>query len=237
MTAVVAALREELAAVRRRTEVRERRRTEAGAYELGRLGAAQAVLAVAGDGPASARRRLEALLLTADVRRILAIGIAGAASPGLAPAALVAPGRVFRGTSAVPGPDPAWLGQARERAGASGGVLVTVGRLSLAAAERAELARRFEDEPVVVDLETAIWAELAAGRGIPYLAVRAVFDRSETDLPAWIATCIGQDGGVSRPKILLRAAARPGRIKQLLELRRRVGACSERLAAAVERLL
>ncbi len=237
MTVIVAALREELAAVRRRAEVRERRRTHAGSYEVGLVGGAEVLLAVTGDGPLCARRGLEALLLAAAVRRVLAIGIAGAASPGLAAGTLLAPGRVFRGTSAVPGPDPAWLGQARERAGACAGVLVTVGRLALSATERAELSRRFEDEPVVVDLETATWAELAAQRGIPYLAVRAVFDRSEAELPPWIATCLRRDGGVSRGKVLLRAAARPGRLLQLLDLRRRVGACAESLARAVEALV
>lgn len=237
MTAVVAALREEIAAVRGRTHVRERRRTRAGAYQVGVLGGAEVLLAVTGDGPERARAGLEALLLAAPVHRILAIGIAGGASPGLAATSLVAPGRVFRGASPVCGPDAAWLDRARECAGASGGVLVTSGRLALSATDRAELARRFEDEPVVVDLETAIWAEVAGARGVPYLALRAVFDRSEADLPAWIASCLRKDGGVSRAKVLLRAVCRPGRFENLLELRHRMGACAERLGAAVEALL
>jgi len=237
MTAVVAALPEELAELRRRARIEDRGRLPHGRYGIGQIGSCEILAAVVGDGPVRARRGLEALLRAAPVRRILAIGIAGAASQGLPSAAVVLPGRVFREAEPAPDPDPAWLERALRSAGLRSGVLVTVERPMFGPIQRAELARRFEDQTVLADLETAAWAELAAARGIPYLAARAVFDRPEEELPSWIGSCASADGGISRRKVLLQAVARPQRLLELARMRDRMRRCASNLAETVEALL
>ncbi len=232
MTAVVAALPEELRALRRRLRMQERRRIGSRPCEIGELLGATVALLATGDGAARARAGLEALLDAVSPRRLLLIGVAGAASPGLSIGSIVAPRRIFDGVRPAPAPDRAWLGRALEGPGVQPGVLVSVNRIVTSVEERAEIARRFEGEPVILDLETAAWAVLAAARGLPYLALRAVSDAGPADLPRWLVERLTRDGTPDRWRIAVGAIASPTRLAALARLSRTMRVCSRRLAEA-----
>ena len=113
--------------------------------------------------------------------------MAGGLSPRLFAGSLVASRRIVDDAGEAPRPDEALLARA-VAAGAAAATLVTVSRPVVAASAKAELARAIGanvrgDDSAAVDMESAAWSRVAAARGIPFLAVRAISDRFDEDLP------------------------------------------------------
>ena len=95
LTAIVAAMEEEVVGVRARL-VGARSATVVGArVTLGRLGAARVALAVTGDGARHARVGLSGLLAALPVSRIVVVGVAGGLSATLEVGALVIADRIL----------------------------------------------------------------------------------------------------------------------------------------------
>jgi nucleoside phosphorylase len=149
-TAIIAPLAAELAGVlaatraRRTLRVRVEERPGRGPWRrwrrwpwssrrtviFGRLAGEEVALMATGDGPAAATAGLQALLAAARPRRLLAIGVAGGLTPGLAEGTLVAARQVVAADGApVPRePDAAWLAAALA-AGAVAGAVVSADRI------------------------------------------------------------------------------------------------------------
>jgi adenosylhomocysteine nucleosidase len=185
-------------------------------------------LAVAGsgDGPQNAERGAGALCDAVRPAVLIGAGVAGGLSPRLFAGSLVASRRIVGESGEAPRPDERLLARA-VAAGAAAGTLVTVSRPLVAATAKAELARTLgadDRDPAAVDMESAAWSRAAAARGIPFLAVRAISDRFDEDLPSYLAECVGEDGGVRRGKVVRKALAHPASIPALWRMRRRVEA-------------
>jgi adenosylhomocysteine nucleosidase len=235
--AIVSPLREELAALVSRTTERRRLRTGDGTFVLGRLAGSPVVLATTGDGAAAAARGLAALFAAVGVDRLLVVGVAGALSPGLALGELIASRRVWEGGEAAPEPDAGWLARALASGLAAAGTLVTSDVILTAPATRRALWQRAGGEaPATVDLESAVYARLAAARGVPYLVARAVVDVAEETLAIDFERCRGADGRIRRAAVVGQALAAPRRLGSLVELARRTRTCSRRLADLAEAL-
>ena len=86
-------------------------------------------------------------------------------------------------------------------------------------------------------MESAAWARAAAAHGVAYVVIRAVSDDAFEELPAYLSRCMDKDGGIRRSAVALSALARPSTIPTLLQMRRRVRDCADRLAAFVEHFL
>jgi len=115
-----------------------------------------------------------------------------------------------------------------------------VSRPVVAASAKVELARTLgadDRDPAAVDMESAAWSRVAAAHGIPFLAVRAISDRFDEDLPSYLADCVGADGGVRRRAVVRRALANPSTIPALWRMRRRVDAAVAVLAEFLRTLL
>lgn len=84
--------------------------------------------------------------------------------------------------------------------------------------------------PAAVDMESAAWARAASSAEIPFLVVRAIADTFEEELPAFLAECMGEDGGISRAAVAARLLTNPGALPRLLAMRRRVGEAAAHLA-------
>jgi adenosylhomocysteine nucleosidase len=207
---------------------------------LGRLAGEEVALAATGDGPASAASGLEALAGALRPRRLLALGVAGGLTPGLAGGTLVAAGRVLAGDGGAGDspprqPDAAWLARAL-RGGAVAGVALSTARIlgdprAKQAALRGLPATEGAHPIATVDLESAAYARVAAAFSIPYLVVRAVLDTAEETLPLDFEACRGSGGGVGGARVVVRALARPAVFVALWRLRSRVEEASMRLAA------
>jgi nucleoside phosphorylase len=239
LTAVLAALPEEAAALRRRLhDVSELEGLPCAALAA-QLGAARIVLAVTGMGERNAQRGLSALLSRVSVQRLLVIGVSGALSHGLSPGALLVGEHVVSEAGEVHHPDPALLQLAREAAPARPAVLVSASQI----ADSPHAKQRLWQLPSVapadaaVDLESATFAAVAAARGVPWLCLRAISDGAEESLPSLLNGCRERGGGIRRGAVALRLLADPRPLPALLELRRRVRRASRVLGQAVELVL
>jgi adenosylhomocysteine nucleosidase len=252
---------EEVAVLRSRlTEARPRRLGDRELVE-GRLEDTPVVLLVTGDGARNARQGLSSLLAASEgdrtIARLIVVGIAGALSPHLRPAELVVAERVVHaglglgasgagGGGGRPGlwSDGAWVARVARRAGAEPAVVVTAGRIADSVAEKQRL-RELASEAgataagaaaaAVVDLESAIHAELAAEAGIPWLVLRAVSDTASEALPELLNRARDDGGAVRRGQVLRGLLGNPRALPRLLALRGRLGQCAERLGQAISR--
>jgi nucleoside phosphorylase len=248
LTAIVAAMDEEIAPLRARLGDRRDLPVASGRASLGRLGGTEVVLAVTGDGERNARRGLEALLARRKgaVGRVLVVGVAGGLSAELGVGALVVADRVVDEVGGGVRAADATLAELTARAcGARRGVVVSAGRIADTADERRRLlalatTQETSGSPpaVAVDLESAAFAAVAAGAGIPWIVLRAISDTAGESVPALLNQCRDEGGAVHRGRVavgLLKGLLKdPGTLGRLLELRKRVERCALGLAGAVE---
>lgn len=242
-TAVVAPLPEELAGVVNRTRVEEPGQAGLVCFARGWLAGVPVVVAATGDGRRAAERSLAELLDAVPVSRVLTLGVAGGLDPGLVASDLVVAERVLEAEgerlSEAPAPDGDWRGRVLAGAGEGAlqlvvGTVVSVERVLADPLAKRALGRIVSDPHAVVDLETATYARVAAARGLPYLAIRAVLDPLDHPLPLDFSRLTGADGRVSRARVALAALRRPSVVPALLDLRRTTRSCARRLAAAAE---
>lgn len=208
---------------------------------IGALARDGLAVAASGAGPRNAERGAGALCDAIRPAALIGAGVAGGLSPRLFAGSLVASRRIVGDSGDAPRPDEALLARA-VAAGAAAATLVTVSRPVVAAAAKAELARSIgadasDRDPGAVDMESAGWSRAAAARGIPFLAVRAISDRFDEDLPDYLAACVGEDGGIRRGAVVRRALAHPSTIPALFRMRRRVEAAVAVLVEFLRTLL
>ena len=90
---------------------------------------------------------------------------------------------------------------------------------------------------MVVDLESASYAEESARHKIPYAVLRAVSDGYDEALPLDFNRFRRQDGSSDRWRILRHTVLHPSIVPELLQLRERLRYCAGRLAECVEAML
>jgi adenosylhomocysteine nucleosidase len=206
---------------------------------IGALARDGLAVGASGDGPRNAERGAGALCDAVRPALLIGAGVAGGLSPRLFAGNLVASRRIVGESGEAPPPDPALLARA-VAAGAAAATLVTVSRPVVAASAKAELARRVgagDRDAAAVDMESAAWSRAASARGIPFLAVRAISDRFDEDLPLYLADCVGEDGGMARGRVVRKALVHPSSIPALWRMRRRVEAAVSILAEFLRTLL
>jgi adenosylhomocysteine nucleosidase len=118
------------------------------------------------------------------------------------------------------------------------GRLLTVDRIIVTAAEKAELRRRYEAD--LVDMESSAVAALCSERGVRFLAIRVISDEAGIDLPPEVVTLLTHTGSYRVGAALRALWKRPSRIKELWALHEHAQEAADRLAkftvAALERL-
>ena len=211
----------------------------------------RAILADAIDGGAPGRDWPRLLCAGADARRaeqqakdliaagadgLVSVGVTGGLDPALRPGRVLLPDAI-RGPDDPDVPaDSAWhaaVHNAFTRAGldaTAGTLLGTRAPVTTANAK----ARLFADTgAVAVDMESAAVAGVAAARGVPVLALRAVADPAERSLPGLVDGAVTPDGRGRPGLIALRLCAQPWRLPALLQLRRDYGLALTALKRAV----
>ncbi len=234
-TAVVSALKREIAPLLSRARLEARIATSRGRFARVRLGPCDLVLGWTGDGRRSADEGLRALLSRHAVDRLVFLGVAGGLAPDLETGALVATREVRDAEGPAPPPDRDLVERALAAGGGStpaAGLIYTSEHIVGTAAGKAELWRALgEPAGAVVDLETAAWAHVAGERDVPYVAVRAVSDPAGRDLPLDFERFRDARGRVKVSRVALRAVLEPALIGPLRELEQCVDRCAARLAS------
>jgi adenosylhomocysteine nucleosidase len=228
---------DELAAIRKRSSGSSGR-LRIGRVRAARFGRTEALLLVTGEGPENAAGAAERLLDSVAVSAVVVVGVAGGLTEDLPAGALLVAREVRDGDLPVPAPDLGWLTRVRDDPGVLGGTIVSRRSMPCTRESKASVHGGLTPgEPAVVDLETAAVARVAAGRGVPYIAVRAVSDTAGESLPLDFNRFRDPSGGIDRMAIARHALLRPGLIAPLWRLRKRVALCNESLARMIVPLL
>jgi len=238
VTAIVAAMPEEVRSIWRRLTRQAACRVGRARVLHGRLGRHVVVVAATGEGDKLARAATAELLRAFPARRLIVTGAAGALSLGLRAGALVVADQVRR-----PGADPmraegSLVEWAARASGARPAHVITTPAIASSVTAKAALDERHGDGgAAVVDLESAAYVEAADDAGVPWLVLRTVADTAEESLPAWLEGCRDAAGAIRRGRVAWALVGDPRPLPRLLEMRRRIATGGRAAARAVLSLL
>lgn len=235
--AVLAAMASELRGIGRRSSG-SRSRLGIGDTHAVRFGERSAVLRITGEGPRNAARATQTLLDSVMPSAVVVVGVAGGLTPDLPFGGLLVAREVRDGDLPVPAPDLRWLARIPDVPGVYGGTIISRGSMLCTRESKASVRTGLrKGESAAVDLETAAVARVAAHRGVPYIAVRAICDTAGESLPLDFNRFRDDSGRIDRIKVARHALVRPGLFVPLWRLRRRVALCAENLARLIVPLL
>jgi len=229
--ALVAPLREELAAILPRLQrVRRERR---GSLRILRatLGGVALKVAVVGDGALRAAAGIEDLLAEEPLRGLLVVGVAGGLTRDLSACQVVVAERILSEGLEVPAPDRCWLERIEDLPRAT---LLSVPQVVAREREKEQLAARVGSTPAAVDLESAVLACAAARHQVPYVVLRSISDTLQESLPAFLQGCLRADGSLHRGRVLAALLRKPRRLRAVGAMGRRMRRCARALADAAE---
>ncbi len=181
---------------------------------------------ITGVGPEFSPAKLAALFAV-EPDAVISTGLCGALKPGLGHGDIVAPEQVkFVKSGATVRPCAEYLKLAEASGARAVGSLITASHLVAARNEKRALAV-FAD---AVDMESFKIMQIAESRGIRSLALRAVSDEADDEVPEYLAQVIRPDGTVRKMSLLARVAAHPSDLGRLVRLGQRSTAAAEKLA-------
>jgi nucleoside phosphorylase len=196
---------------------------------------AQGWVAVSGVGHDNALRATERLLAH-GVTRLANWGVAGALDASLAPGDVMIPERILYSADDRQGfsTDPQGCTRLREQLSASlevhRGALWSAGQPVATRAGKHAIAER--TGAVAVDMEAAAVAAVAARAHLPFVAVKAICDPFERELPERIVHALGVEGGFSLDMLSAIAFGGPATWRAARELARDFARARQALAAA-----
>ena len=107
-------------------------------------------------------------------------------------------------------------------------------RVAGSAAEKCALFRRTGAQ--AIDLESGVVAQAASDWGVPFIAVRAICDPAERDLPPAALVALDQSGAIGLVRVVASLARQPGQLPGLLALARDAAAARRGLVAVCRRV-
>jgi adenosylhomocysteine nucleosidase len=208
----------------------------------GEIGGREIALIATGIGPARARdAALRAFDLFENPAIAIGTGVAGGLSPELAIADLVLADRLLLAETVAPhgGREHAVAvahRQSAARALNQAGIEFTVGALLTLprAAATGEEKRRAREQSgaIAVDMETAAIAAEAAARGIPFIALRAISDTADEELPR--IPMLDKRGRVRTARLAAHLLTHPRDALKIPSMARNLSQAAQVLADALE---
>lgn len=179
------------------------------------------LVALSGAGSDNARLSGE-LLLSKGATALISWGCAAATDENLRPGDLLLPdGFVAEDGSQHPA-DVEWqqavYQNTTNHCQIQTGKMLGVDRLVTSPLEKKALARKHH--VIALDMESAALAKLAQQRHVPFIAVRAIVDPADMELPNSICNAMGQWAQVNYFKLLMSLLAHPGDMPGLIKLGR-----------------
>ena len=182
----------------------------------------QTVLVCDGIGAEAARRATEAVLALYQPELVLSAGFAGALDPALKV------GDIFTPSSVVDARDGSRVKVATGR-----GVLVSAAAVA-GVEEKKKLAESYGAQ--AVDMEAAAVARGAQARGVRFMAVKAISDESDFEMPT-LDRFVDEKGQFKTRRFAISATLRPWLWPRLLQLARNGAKASRALCAELERYI
>jgi adenosylhomocysteine nucleosidase len=143
---------------------------------------------------------------------LISFGLAGGLDPGLAAGFLLVP-RLVTARRAFFTCDSSLLALL---GGATADTLLAGESVAATRASKAALWR--DNGASGIDLESGAVAEVAAARGLPFAAVRAICDPAWRDLPPAALLALDQSGAIGLMRVLRSLLGNPGQLPALLAL-------------------
>jgi len=193
------------------------------------VGDAEVCVVVTGAGRFAVQRGLEHAFDKMP-EACIASGLSGSLKPAYGTGEVLAPRMVadVHGTRLVPG-DPEMIRQAEEAGAKIVEKFLASERVIATAQEKQSLGESGD----AVDMESVYVLGAAAHHGVRGVAIRAISDGAESDLPLDFDRAFNARGAVSVPRVLRQIASRPHRIGGLL----RLAHDSDKAAQALARFL
>jgi adenosylhomocysteine nucleosidase len=176
-----------------------------------------------GIGYEAGKRAAEAMLAFAQPRWLVAAGLAGALKPEYRLGETMQPAAVINASTG------------RRFATQAGKGTVVSSAIIAGVDEKRRLAREFPAADIV-DMEGAAIAEVAAQRGVPLLAAKAVSDEFDFELPP-LNPFVDAEGGFRAARFTLYAAFRPQWWPVIVALKRHSDRAAEALAGLLRQII
>lgn len=195
------------------------------------------LLSLSGIGPDKARRAAE-ILVEQGSNALLSWGCAAALDPRLQAGDLVIPEKVSCAQGESLRTDSGWrtkvLDGLADHASIHEGAIMESRTLVANAADKKTLHERIG--AIALDMESAAIARVAVRHRLPFLAVRAIADRADMDLPKPVANAMDRNGDLNMPLLLALIFAYPNSLPALLRLGRCFRAARRSLRSVALRL-
>ena len=167
---------------------------------------------LAGGGTPAGAADAALRLLGLGVNALVSFGFAGALDPALRTGAVIIPASVLsEGTMYAADPS-----LADRFGGLTRHCLVAGTAVAADAATKQRL--REATQAHAIDLESGSVARLALAHGLPFIAVRAISDTAERDLPPAALLALDRDGRIDTTRVLGSVLRRPAQLSALLGL-------------------
>ena len=155
-------------------------------------------------------------MLKAGASGLISFGIGGGLAPALRPGDLVIGKSVDLGGASL-ATDSAWaMHLANQLPDAVQGVICGASVAAVTAADKAAL--HAESGALLIDLESAAVAEVAAAAGKPFAVLRAVADPARRAIPDYALKALDANGGTRISPVLLGLMMKPYSLPALLRL-------------------
>ncbi len=168
-------------------------------------------------------------LIASGSTGLMSFGIAGGLQPGLTPGTLIVADEIVTDDGRYPA-----MSNCAKAARARTGIIYGGTEIVATAAEKAALAAR--TGALAVDLESGEIARVAAAAGIPFIALRAIADPAERNLPPAALLPLTPKGQPRIMSVLWSILKRPGQISDLMDVARDTKTALEGLRKARRRL-
>lgn len=177
------------------------------------------VIACSGAGPKNAHAAAE-LLLAQGANRLISWGCAAALRDSLDPGRLTLVGSIASANDERIDIRSPWLTACQTLLSSlspltSGYLLESTSLVSTAQAKK---NLQENTGASVLDMESFAIAKFAKAQHLPFLAIRAIADPADMDLPAAIAYSLNDEGDVVMPKLLGYLMRHPSELKGLIQL-------------------
>lgn len=204
----------------------------------GALGASAPMVEVAGADLDLAHDKARSLA-SRGAEALISFGVAGALSPDLPAGSLVLPTAVRNADGASHTADQGWnarlAGDVLSNVVVSHADLVSVAEPVASATGKHALAAA--SNAGAVDMESFGVAAAAREHALPFIAVRAISDEADQDLPAAVANAVAPDGRINVSTVLLNLLASPGQMPAVLRLARHNARAKRTLTRVAHRAL
>ncbi|MDV7212273.1 phosphorylase family protein [Azotobacter beijerinckii] len=193
-------------------------------------------LLLSGMGPDAARAAAQALVKD-GAQALVILGVAGALEAGLRNGMLICPGHVLDERGRVYSSDTAWSARLREQLGAARlDVRTDATLLSLptplpTTTAKQEAHARYA--AAAVDMESAAVAAVAAESGLPFMALRAIVDERDDELPSPLLAAVDAFGRPVPARLIAALARNPAMIPRLPALSSRMNGAIRALRATL----